>query len=142
MLKHIRDVGAESVYNGGRCQLVNLPAPSTIFRSYPSEIGFAPHWHEFHRAGIQRGPDSGIYATKTADKSATLRQARLHYDLFAISKVLPTVPKIRLSCIFCTWFPLRLSVDRGHSSRCKGGREESKGGRWFQNDLKIFWLYP
>ena len=39
----------------------------------------------------------------------------LNYDIFAISKVLPTVPKIRLSCIFCTWFPLRRSEDRGHS---------------------------
>ena len=37
--------------------------------------------------------------------------------LFAISKVLPTVPRIRLSCIFCTWFPLRRSEDRGHSIR-------------------------
>jgi len=36
---------------------------------------------------------------------------------FAISSVLPTVPKIRLSCIFCTWFPLRRSEDRGHSIR-------------------------
>jgi len=36
------------------------------------------------------------------------------YDLFAISKVLPTVPKIRLSCILCTWLPLRRSEDRGH----------------------------
>ena len=35
----------------------------------------------------------------------------VHYDLFAISRVLPTVPKIRLSCIFCTWFPLRRSED-------------------------------
>ena len=25
--------------------------------------------------------------------------ALVHYDLFAISRVLPTVPKIRLSCI-------------------------------------------
>ena len=41
----------------------------------------------------------------------TEQRARLHYDLFAISKVLPTVPKIRLSCIFCTWFPLRRSED-------------------------------
>ena len=41
----------------------------------------------------------------------------LNYDIFAISKVLPTVPKIRLSCIFCTWFPLRRSEDRGHSIR-------------------------
>jgi hypothetical protein len=38
-------------------------------------------------------------------------RARLHYDLFAISKVLPTVPRIRFSCIFCTWFPLRRSED-------------------------------
>jgi hypothetical protein len=37
--------------------------------------------------------------------------ALVHYDIFAISKVLPTVPKIRLSCIFCTWFPLRRSED-------------------------------
>jgi hypothetical protein len=28
--------------------------------------------------------------------------ALVHYDLFAISRVLPTVPKIRLSCILCT----------------------------------------
>ena len=41
----------------------------------------------------------------------------LHYDLLAISRVLPTVPKIRLSCILCTWFPLRRSEDRGHSIR-------------------------
>ena len=47
----------------------------------------------------------------------TEERARLHYDLFAISKVLPTVPKIRLSCIFCTWFPLRRSDDKGHSIR-------------------------
>ena len=37
--------------------------------------------------------------------------ALVHYDLFAISRVLPTVPKMRLSCIFCTWFPLRRSED-------------------------------
>jgi len=59
MLKHIRDVGAESAYNGGRCQLVNLPAPSTIFRSYPSEIRFAPHWHEFHPSTIFRTYGAG-----------------------------------------------------------------------------------
>ncbi len=41
----------------------------------------------------------------------------LHYDLFAIIKVLPTVPKIRFSCIFCTWFPLIRSDDKGHSIR-------------------------
>ncbi|MEA3417659.1 MAG: hypothetical protein U9R02_16200, partial [Thermodesulfobacteriota bacterium] len=41
----------------------------------------------------------------------------VRYDLFAISRVLPTVPKIRLSCIFCTWFPLRRSEVRGHSIR-------------------------
>ena len=35
----------------------------------------------------------------------------LNYDIFAISKALPTVPKIRLPCIFCTWFPLRRSED-------------------------------
>ena len=35
----------------------------------------------------------------------------VHYDLFAISRVLPTVPRMRLSCIFCTWFPLRRSED-------------------------------
>ena len=39
------------------------------------------------------------------------QRALVHYDLFAISRVLPTVPKIRLSCIFCTWFPLRRSED-------------------------------
>ena len=39
------------------------------------------------------------------------------YDLFAINRVLPTVPRIRLSCILCTWFPLRRSEDRGHSIR-------------------------
>ena len=42
---------------------------------------------------------------------------KVYYDLFAISRVLPTVPKIRLSCIFCTWFPLRRSDDNGHSTR-------------------------
>ena len=47
----------------------------------------------------------------------TEERALLHYDLFAISSVLPTVPKIRLSCILCTWFPLRRSEDRGHSIR-------------------------
>ncbi len=50
----------------------------------------------------------------------------IHYDLLAISRVLPTVPKIRLSCILCIpvcvhrtgrWFPLRRSEDRGHSIR-------------------------
>ena len=41
----------------------------------------------------------------------TEEQALVHYDLFTISRVLPTVPKIRLSCIFCTWFPLRRSED-------------------------------
>ena len=41
----------------------------------------------------------------------------LHYDLFAIIKVLPTVPKIRFSCIFCTCFPLIRSDDKGHSIR-------------------------
>ena len=40
-------------------------------------------------------------------------RALFHYDLFAISRVLPTVPKIRLSCILCTWLPLRRSEDRG-----------------------------
>jgi hypothetical protein len=25
--------------------------PSTICRSYPSEIRSAPHWHEFHKSG-------------------------------------------------------------------------------------------
>ena len=38
-------------------------------------------------------------------------RALVHYDLFAISRVLPTVPKMRLSCILCTWFPLRRSED-------------------------------
>ena len=51
---------------------------------------------------------------------ATGERLLIHYDLFAISKVLPTVPKIRFSCIFCTpvcvhrtgrWFPLRRSED-------------------------------
>ena len=41
----------------------------------------------------------------------------LNYDIFAISKVLPTVPRMRLSCILFTWFPLRRSEDRGHSIR-------------------------
>ena len=45
------------------------------------------------------------------------QRALIHYDLFAISRVLPTVPKIRLSCIFCTLFPLRRSDDKGHSIR-------------------------
>ena len=40
-----------------------------------------------------------------------------HYNLFATIIVLPTVPKIRLFCILCTWFPLRRSDDRGHSIR-------------------------
>jgi len=44
-------------------------------------------------------------------------RTRLHCDLFAISRVLPTVPRMRLSCIFCTWFPLIRSEDRGHSIR-------------------------
>ena len=44
-------------------------------------------------------------------------RALVHYDLLAINRVLPTVPKIRLSCILCTWFPLRRSEDRGHSIR-------------------------
>ncbi len=39
-------------------------------------------------------------------------RALLHYDLFAISKLLPTVPRIRFSCILCTWFPLRRSDDK------------------------------
>jgi len=47
----------------------------------------------------------------------TRERALVHYDLFAISRVLPTVPKIRLSCILCTWFPLRRSEERGHSIR-------------------------
>ena len=38
-------------------------------------------------------------------------RALIHYDLLAISRVLPTVPRIRLSCILCTWFPLRRSED-------------------------------
>jgi len=38
-------------------------------------------------------------------------RALVHYDLLAINRVLPTVPKIRLSCILCTWFPLRRSED-------------------------------
>ena len=38
-------------------------------------------------------------------------RALLHYDLFALSRVLPTVPRMRLSCILCTWFPLRRSED-------------------------------
>jgi len=33
------------------------------------------------------------------------------YDLLAINRVLPTVPKICLSCILCTWFPLRRAKD-------------------------------
>ena len=36
----------------------------------------------------------------------------LHFDLLAISRVLPIVPKIRLSCILCAWFPLRRSEDK------------------------------
>ncbi len=36
-------------------------------------------------------------------------RALVHYDLFAISRVLPTVPRMRLSCILCTWFPLKRS---------------------------------
>ena len=56
------------------------------------------------------------YITLSTTKLSGERE-QLHYDLFAISKVLPTVPKIRLSCIFCTWFPLRRSEDRGHSIR-------------------------
>ena len=39
------------------------------------------------------------------------------YLIFAISRVLPMVPRMRLSCIFCTWFPVRRSEDRGHSMR-------------------------
>ena len=39
------------------------------------------------------------------------QRALLHYDFFAISRVLPTVPRIRFSCILCTWFPLRRSED-------------------------------
>jgi len=41
----------------------------------------------------------------------TGERARLDYDLIAISRVLPTVPRMRLSCILCTWFPLRRSED-------------------------------
>ncbi len=47
----------------------------------------------------------------------TGERALVHYDLLAISKVLPTVPRIRFSCILCTWFPLRRSDDKGHSIR-------------------------
>ena len=47
----------------------------------------------------------------------TGNRALVHYALFAISRVLPTVPRIRLSCILCTWFPLRRSEDKGHSIR-------------------------
>ena len=47
----------------------------------------------------------------------------LDYDIFAISKVLLTVPKIRLSCIFCTMFPVIRSEDRGqYAFRVNGGR--------------------
>jgi hypothetical protein len=35
----------------------------------------------------------------------------------AISKVLPVVPRMRLSCIFFTILPVRRSVDKGHSMR-------------------------
>lgn len=47
----------------------------------------------------------------------TGNRALVHYALFAISRVLPTVPRMRLSCILCTWFPLSRSEDRGHSIR-------------------------
>ena len=44
-------------------------------------------------------------------RAKRMERALVHYDLLAINRVLPTVPKIRLSCIFCTWFPLRRSED-------------------------------
>ena len=42
----------------------------------------------------------------------------LHYDLFAISKLLPTVPRIRLSCIFCDegrWLLVNLFKQMPHT---------------------------
>ena len=36
--------------------------PSTICWSYPGEIRFASHWHEFHKAG-GAGTDLGTLAT-------------------------------------------------------------------------------
>lgn len=48
----------------------------------------------------------------------------LNYDIFAISKVLPTVSKIRFSCIFSTWFPLRRSEIRSQKSEVRASEEK------------------
>jgi hypothetical protein len=63
----------------------------------------------------------------------TEERALVHYDLLAISRVLPTVPKIRLSCIFCTWFPLRRSEDRGHSIRWVTFHPVLDKSLWYSN---------
>ena len=48
--------------------------------------------------------------------------ALVHYDLFAISRVLPTVPRMRFSCIFCTWLPHRRPKDRGQKTEIRSRR--------------------
>ncbi len=58
----------------------------------------------------------------------------LNYDIFAMSKVLPMVPKIRFSCIFCTRFPLRRSEDTPVEHP---GREPGSTG---QGGHSIRWL--
>ncbi|MCJ7617094.1 MAG: hypothetical protein MUO43_11225 [Desulfobacterales bacterium] len=45
----------------------------------------------------------------------------VHYDLFAINRVLPTVPEI-----LSTWFPLRRSEDRGKRQRSEVGDQQSE----------------
>jgi len=65
----------------------------------------------FHRRG-RRGSD--FKRLKTANKGGQ--------RFFAIKRVLPMVPRMRLSCMFCTMFPVRRSVDRGHSMRIAWGQ--------------------
>ena len=66
----------------------------------------------------------------------TGERALVHYDLFAISRVLPTVPRIRLSCIFCTWFPLRRSEDTPveHPGREPGST--GQGGKRQRSEIR------
>ena len=80
----------------------------------------------------------------------TEERALVHYNLFAISKVLPTVPKIRLSCILCPpvcvhrtgrWFPLRRSEDTPveHPGR-ENPVQLGRGGTLFDGLLPILFL--
>jgi len=49
---------------------------------------------------------------------------------FAINKLLETVPKMRFSCIFFTWFALIRSDDKGHSIRWVAFHPVSGNSLW------------